>query len=122
MVIYDFAIGQTNPETFPVEEFKQAAIRAIESEHEQFNLYHGNKGHEGLRRAMAERESKREGIPVDPEQIAIMNGSMQAVTLVGQALRQGKDDIVITEEFTYTGTIGAYKGHLYAEGAQAGAD
>jgi 2-aminoadipate transaminase len=110
MVIYDFAIGQTNPETFPVEEFKQAAIRAIESEHEQFNLYHGNKGHEGLRRAMAERESKREGIPVDPEQIAIMNGSMQAVTLVGQALRQGKDDIVITEEFTYTGTIGAYKG------------
>ena len=110
MPIYDFAIGQTNPETFPVEEFKQAAIRAIETEHEQFNLYHGNKGHEGLRRAMAERESKREGVPVDPEQIAIMNGSMQAVTLVGQALRQGKDDIVITEEYTYTGTIGAYKG------------
>ncbi len=110
MPIYDFAIGQTNPETFPVKEFKQAAIRAIETEHEQFNLYHGNKGHEGLRRAMAERESKREGVPVDPEQIAIMNGSMQAVTLVGQALRQGKDDIVITEEYTYTGTIGAYKG------------
>jgi len=110
MTIYDFAVGQTNPETFPVEEFKQAAIRAIDAEHDQFNRYPGNKGHEGLRKAMAERESEREGVPVDPEQIAIMNGSMQAVTLVGQALRQGKDDIVITEEFTYSGTIAAYKG------------
>ena len=36
--------------------------------------------------------------------------SMQAVTLVGQALQQGNDDIVITEEYTYSGTIGAYKG------------
>ena len=110
MAIYDFAVGQTNPETFPVEEFKQAARRAIDAEHEQFNRYPGNKGHEGLRKAMARRESEREGVPVDPEQIAIMNGSMQAVTLVGQALRQGKDDIVITEEFTYSGTISAYKG------------
>ena len=110
MAIYDFAVGQTNPETFPVEEFKQAAIRAIDAEHVQFNRYPGNKGHEGLRKAMARRESEREGVPVDPEQIAIMNGSMQAVTLVGQALRQGKDDIVITEEFTYSGTISAYKG------------
>ncbi len=110
MPVYDFAVGQTNPETFPVEAFKQAAIRAIDAEHDAFNRYPGNKGHEGLRRAMAERESKREGVAVDAEQIAIMNGSMQAVTLVGQALMQGKDDIVITEEYTYTGTIGAYKG------------
>ncbi len=110
MAVYDFAIGQTNPDTFPVEAFKQAAIRAIDNEHDAFNRYPGNKGHEGLRKAMAERESQREGVPVDPEQVAIMNGSMQAVTLVGQALRQGKDDIVITEEYTYSGTISAYKG------------
>ncbi|MEO2173244.1 MAG: PLP-dependent aminotransferase family protein, partial [bacterium] len=110
MPVYDFAVGQTNPETFPVEAFKQAAMRAIDAEHDNFNRYPGNKGHEGLRRAMAERESKREGVPVDAEQIAIMNGSMQAVTLVGQALMRGKDDSVITEEFTYSGTIGAYKG------------
>jgi 2-aminoadipate transaminase len=110
MAIYDFAIGQTNPDTFPVEEFKQAALRAIDSEHDAFNRYPGNKGHEGLRRLMAERESEREGVPVDHEQIALMNGSMQAVTLVGQALMQGHDDLVITEEYTYSGTIGAYKG------------
>ena len=41
MNIYDFAVGQTNPETFPVEAFKQASIRANENEHEMFNKYHG---------------------------------------------------------------------------------
>ncbi len=110
MPIYDFAVGQTNPETFPVEAFKDAALQAIDAEHENFNQYPGAKGHEGLRIAMALRESTREGIDVDPEEIAIMNGSMQAVTLVGQALMENKGDIVITEEFTYVGTINAYKG------------
>lgn len=110
MSVYDFAVGQTNPETFPVEAFKQAAIRAIENEHEMFNQYPGALGHLRLRELMAERESQREGVPVDPDKIAITNGSMQSVTLVGQALMDGHDDIVITEEFTYIGTISAYKG------------
>lgn len=110
MSVYDFAVGQTNPETFPVEAFKQAAVRAIENEHEMFNKYPGALGHQRLRELMAERESQREGVPVDSDQIAITNGSMQSVTLVGQALMDGHDDIVITEEFTYIGTISAYKG------------
>ena len=110
MNIYDFAVGQTNPETFPVEAFKQASIRAIDNELEMFNKYHGALGHARLRELMAERESQREGVFVDADQLAITNGSMQSVTLVGQALMDGNDDIVITEEFTYSGTIAAYKG------------
>jgi 2-aminoadipate transaminase len=110
MRTYDFAVGQTNPETFPVEAFKAAAVRAIESEHEMFNKYPGALGHAGLRRAMAERESEREGVAVSADQIVITNGSMQAVTLAGQSLMQDRGDIVVTEEFTYSGTIGAYKG------------
>ena len=86
MTVFDFAVGQTNPETFPVAEFQAAAQRAIANEHEAFNRYPGLHGHEGLRRLMAERESLREGVEVDPECIALMNGSMQAVTLVGQAV------------------------------------
>ena len=110
MEVYDFAIGQTNPETFPMDAFRDAAIAAIEEEHDAFNRYPGGKGHAGLRQLMAERESQREGVPVDPEMIALMNGSMQAVTLAGQALMQAPGDIVITEEYTYSGTISAYKG------------
>lgn len=110
MPIYDFAVGQTNPETFPVEAFKAAAIRAIDLEHDMFNKYPGALGHAGLRQAMAERESQREGVAVSPDQIILTNGSMQAVTLAGQTFMQDKGDIVITEEFTYSGTINAYKG------------
>lgn len=110
MIKYDFAVGQTNPETFPTEAFKAAAVQAIDQEHEAFNRYPGPKGHEGLRKLMAARESEREGVLVDPELLALTNGSMQAVTLVGQALMDAPGDVVITEEFTYSGTISAYKG------------
>lgn len=107
---YDFAVGQTNPETFPVEAFKRAAIKAIEDEHASFNQYPGGKGHPQLRALMAQRESEREGVAVDPEMMALTNGSMQGVTLVGQALMESPGDQVITEAFTYSGTINAYKG------------
>ena len=59
---------------------------------------------------MARRESEREGVQVDPEMMALTNGSMQGVTLVGQALMDAPGDQVITEQFTYSGTINAYKG------------
>jgi len=108
--MFDFAIGQTNPETFPVEAFKRAAADAIDTEFLAMNQYPGGKGHLGLRRLMARRESEREGVLVDPEKIALMNGSMQAVTLAGQALMDQPGDSVITEAYTYSGTIAAYRG------------
>jgi DNA-binding transcriptional MocR family regulator len=40
----------------------------------------------------------------------LKNGSMQAVTLAGQALMSAPGDLVITESDTYSGTIAAYKG------------
>lgn len=107
---YDFAVGQTNPDTFPTQAFKAAASRAIENDHVALNRYPGALGHEGLRRLMAQRESTREGVPVSPELLALTNGSMQAVTLVGQALMKNRGDVVISEKFTYSGTISAYKG------------
>lgn len=107
---FDFAVGQTNPETFPAEAFKAAAARAIDAEHDMFNRYPGALGHLRLRELMAARESEREGVPVSPELLALTNGSMQAVTLVGQALMERRGDVVVTEAFTYSGTIAAYKG------------
>jgi 2-aminoadipate transaminase len=108
-MIYDFAVGRTNPETFPLEAFKRAATRAIERDHELLTTYPGELGHEGLRRLMAQRESEREGVIVTADRISLTNGSMQAVTLVAEALIEHHDDIVITEEFTYPGTISAYR-------------
>jgi DNA-binding transcriptional MocR family regulator len=59
---------------------------------------------------MAPRESEREGVSVNPKNMMLKNGSMQAVTLAGQALMSAPGDLVITESDTYSGTIAAYKG------------
>jgi len=108
-MIYDFAVGRTNPATFPLAEFKAAAARAIERDYALYTNYPGELGHEGLRNLMAQREREREGIAVDPNRISLTNGSMQAVTLVAEALMEKRGDVVITEEFTYPGTISTYR-------------
>lgn len=105
---FDFAVGRTNPETFPVDRVQRAAKTAIANEYAQLTEYPGKLGHPGLREVMARRESEREGVTVDPEALALMNGSMQAVTLTAEALTR-PGDTVICEEVTYSGTIGAYR-------------
>ena len=106
--LFDFAVGRTNPETVPVGRLQRAAYHAIAEEYAELTDYHGKLGHPGLRAAMARRESEREGVAVEADRLSLMNGSMQAVTLVAEALTQ-PGDAVICEEFTYSGTIAAYR-------------
>jgi 2-aminoadipate transaminase len=107
--IYDFGSGRADPDTFPVTALQAAAVRAIEEEAVVLTRYPGALGHRGLREAMARREQDREGIAVDPDQIVLTNGSMQAVTLVAQTLQEVPGDTVIVEEFSYPGTLSAYR-------------
>lgn len=108
MAEYDFGSGTTNPETFPVDALAEAAARAVRNVGTALTRYPGLLGHQGLRELMAKRELEREGVAISPDHIALMNGSMQAVTLVAEALMTGDDDMVVTEELTYVGTISAY--------------
>jgi len=100
-----FATGNTNPETFPVDGFADAAQEVMRTMGAALNTYPGSLGHEGLRKLLAQRESDREGVAVDPDHIAITNGSMQAITLSIEATLTGTDDIVVLEEFCYSGSI-----------------
>ena len=106
---YDLAGGNTNPETFPVDDIARVAAKAITDLGGDLSTYPGDMGHAGLRRLMAERESTREGIAVDADQISLTNGSMQAVTLMAEALMAKPGDPIIVEELCYMGTIHAYK-------------
>jgi 2-aminoadipate transaminase len=106
---FDFSTGTTNPDTFPVEAFATAAAAAIRTHGVELNTYPGKLGHLGLRQLMAEREFDREGVRLDPDRIMLTNGSMQAVTLVAEALAEGQDDIVLMEEYCYSGTVAAYR-------------
>ncbi len=105
---FDFAVGQTNPETFPIEKVQQAAVTAIAADYAQLTSYPGKLGHLGLRTVMAQRETDREGVELNADEITLLNGSMQAVTLTAEALTR-PGDTVICEEVTYSGTIGAYR-------------
>ncbi|MXY54397.1 MAG: PLP-dependent aminotransferase family protein [Gammaproteobacteria bacterium] len=105
---FDFAVGRTNPATFPIERVQRAAHDAIAREFAEITEYPGRLGHPGLRQVMARRESEREGVQVDADLISLMNGSMQAVTLTAEALTKPGDTVVL-EELTYGGTIGAYR-------------
>ena len=48
-MLYDFAVGRTNPETFPLAEFQRAAQRAIERDHALYTAYPGELGHDNGR-------------------------------------------------------------------------
>ena len=106
-------VGMTAPEAFPAAEMAEAAGRAILDIGKDFAFYPGDLGHPGLREVLARREADREGVDYDPDEIALTNGSMQAVTLVGRALMEQPGDTVLTEETTYSGTLGAYRGLGY---------
>jgi len=108
-ILYDFGSGRSNPETFPVKALQDAAVRVIEEELEELNDYPGKLGFRPLREAMAKREADREGVAVDPDHIMLTNGSMQAVTLVAEALQDAPGDTCIVEEFSYPGTLAAYR-------------
>ncbi|MGD8831292.1 MAG: PLP-dependent aminotransferase family protein, partial [Pseudomonadales bacterium] len=108
-ILYDFGSGRSNPETFPVKALQEAAVRVIEREAAALNDYPGKLGFLPLREAMARRESEREGVGVNPDHLMLTNGSMQAVTLVAEALQQAPGDTCIVEEFSYPGTLAAYR-------------
>ena len=107
--LYDFGTGRSDPSTFPAEALQAAAMKVIGEQAEELTMYPGNLGHAGLREAMAKREGEREGVSIDPEHLILTNGSMQAVTLTAEALQEDKGDTVLVEEFSYPGTLGAYR-------------
>ncbi len=106
---YDFGSGRSNPETFPVRALQEAAVRVIEREAAALNDYPGKLGFLPLREAMARRESEREEVAVSPDHLMLTNGSMQAVTLTAEALQDAPGDTCIIEEFSYPGTLAAYR-------------
>lgn len=105
---FDFATGNTNPETFPAKAFANAAGRIIPSLSESLSRYPGKYGHEGLRKLMAAREFEREGVRVDPQNMILTNGSMQAISLIAQTFCKHDNSCIVMEEFCYPGSIGVF--------------
>ena len=108
-LLYDFGAGRSDPATFPAEALKAVVERVIDQEAAAITNYPGDLGHLGMRKAMANREATREGVEVNPDHVVLTNGSMQAVTLTAEALQDDHGDVVLLEEFSYPGTLSAYR-------------
>jgi 2-aminoadipate transaminase len=106
---YPFGSGRPDPATFPNRGLAEAAARILPELGDELACYPGSLGYEPFRRLMSDRFLHREGVPLPVDQIALTTGSMQAVTLVAQTFIEHPGDVIILGEYTYSGTLGAYR-------------
>ena len=103
----DFAFtgGRPDPYTFPTEGLIEASAKALRELGGSLVNYPGETGYRGLRELASMRFERREGVPLPIDNISITSGSMQALELVLRTFIE-PGDTVLTEEFTYSGTLG----------------
>src|SRR5690606_18438456 len=108
MPIYNFGAGNPDPESFPSEGLTEATARVMATSGKLLAQYPDPRGHLPLREIGARRFKKNNGVDLPVENIALTTGSMQAISLCCQAfLKPG--DTIITEEFSYSGSIACFK-------------
>lgn len=109
METYPFGSGRPDPSSFPNRELADAAMRILPELGDELARYPGSLGYEPMRKLVSERFEKREGVRLPVQEVALTTGSMQAVTLMAQTFLDKPGDVVVMEEFSYSGTLGAYR-------------
>ena len=108
MPVYNFAVGNPDPGSFPSEGLSRATQAVLARDGEKLVVYPDQRGHAPLREIGAARFVKNNGVEMPIENMALTTGSMQAISLCCQAfLNPG--DTIITEEFTYSGSINCFR-------------
>ena len=108
--IISFAGGIPDPALFPVAEMSQAMAHAMAPERAQTALqYSVSEGYLPLRQWIA-TDMARIGVPCDPDNILITNGSQQALDFLGK-LMISTNDTVLCGWPTYLGALGAFNAY-----------
>ncbi len=104
---YDFATAYPAPETLPLDGLIQSLQAAVDRDSTkvlaELAYYPHQLGALELREYTAEKLAADRGFTVTADEIALTNGSGEALGLVIQALTD-PGDIVLAEEFVYMGT------------------
>ncbi len=109
--IISFAGGLPAPETFPLKELAEVALKVRKEDGAGAMQYGPSLGFMGLRIAIAERMN-RMYMPMGMEKITaenvmIVTGSQQGLDITGRVFLD-KDDVVLIESPSYLGAIGAF--------------
>lgn len=102
-----FAGGLPNPISFPLEELSESSERIIRTNKDKVFQYSTTEGYLPLRQYIAARYAKRFHLDFTAEDILITTGSQQGLDLIGKALINKGDGIII-EEPGYLGAIQAF--------------
>ena len=102
-----FAGGLPNPISFPLNELSEASARIINTNKAKVFQYSTTEGYLPLREYIAQRYEKRFQLKFTSEDIMITTGSQQGLDLLGKALINKGDGIII-EEPGYLGAIQAF--------------
>jgi len=105
--IISFAGGLPNPDFFPASEIAKASAKVLENDGGNVLQYSTTEGYLPLRKYIAQRYFKKNGLKMDPDEILITNGSQQGLDLIGKAFLN-KRDKVIMESPGYLGAIQAF--------------
>jgi 2-aminoadipate transaminase len=104
--IISLAGGLPAPELFPIDEYRRAFEWVLETNGSAALQYGPSEGFRPLRELLATRMTDM-GIPADPDQVLITNGSQQGLDLIGKVfLNPG--DAVCMENPSYMGAIQAF--------------
>lgn len=104
---YNFIGGHNDAENVPVDDLVAAANAVLKREGATLATYGLNSGPQGyrpLREFVAAKLKRRAQMAIDPDNILIVSGSLQALDLVNAVLLQEGDTILI-EEVSYGGAL-----------------
>jgi 2-aminoadipate transaminase len=104
--IISFAGGLPAPDVFPVDRFREACNKVLETSGRLALQYGASEGYEPLREMIA-RHTSRYGIKAKPEHVLITSGSQQALDLIGKLFINSGDRVLI-EAPTYLGALQAF--------------
>ena len=104
-----FGGGNPAPELFPLREFQEACRYVLEHDGPTSLQYSVTEGFPPLRQYLVEKMRKY-GVPAEQENILIVNGSQQALDLVGKVFIN-PGDVVLTDRPTYLGAIQAWSAY-----------
>jgi 2-aminoadipate transaminase len=107
--IISFAGGLPAPEFFPMREVEEACRHIVRENGEKALQYSSTEGHEPLKEFLATAMHKY-GVPAEPNNLLLTNGSQQALDLIGKIFID-PGDFVITSRPTYLGAIQAWNAY-----------
>lgn len=107
--IISLAGGLPAPETFPIDEIREAACRVLEEHGTRALQYGPTEGYLPLRQFICDRMN-RYGIKAEPNNVFITTGSQQALDLIGKLLINPGDRVLV-EEPTYLGALQAWNAY-----------